>query len=140
MHGAHRVGRFTGISPSQTAPLDILTEQVFMVPVSAVHGWDLEVDRGPDWLFVCPRLVAANRADRGLLASQVWALLEQTLTHRLVLELGEIDRLDDTLIEQLLELQERIHAQQGIMRLCGLSAENQRILQGHKLECHIAHY
>jgi anti-anti-sigma regulatory factor len=111
-----------------------------MVQVSAVHGWDLEVDRGPDWLFVCPRPLTKDTTDRGLMADQVWALLEQSLTHRLVLELGDIGRLDDRLIEQLLQLQQRIHANEGIMRLCGLSAENVRLLQGHKLEGQITHY
>ena len=52
-----------------------------MVQVSAVRGWDLEVDRGPDWLFVCPRPLTKDTTDRGLLADQVWALWDQ----------GEID-------------------------------------------------
>ncbi|MGD9722794.1 MAG: hypothetical protein AB7O59_15780 [Pirellulales bacterium] len=110
-----------------------------MVQVSVARGWDLEVDRGPDWLFVRP--LAFDRAldDAPSLGEQIWGLLEQTLTHRLVLELGGLS-LDEKLIAQILQLQERVHAHDGIMRVCGLSAENEQLLRSHDVDGQIALY
>jgi anti-anti-sigma regulatory factor len=111
-----------------------------MVLVTVARGWDLEVDRGPDWLFVRPRPIEGSAGDSPTLAEQVWGLLEQTLIHRLVLDLSEIDRLDSKLIDQLLWLQKRIHAHEGIMRVCGLSSQNEQVLRDHPDAGQIAHY
>jgi hypothetical protein len=99
-----------------------------MVPVTVAQGWDLEVERGPDWLFVCPRSTGNPGDDAPPLGEQVWGLLERTLMHRLVLELGEIKHLDQELIAQIVWLQKRVHAHDGILRVCGLSAENEKRL------------
>jgi anti-anti-sigma regulatory factor len=111
-----------------------------MVQVSVARGWDLEIDRGPDWLFVRPRPVGAGAPDAPALGEQVLALLEQAMMHRLVLELDDIEHLDARLIDQLVLLNDRIHAREGIMRICGLSAANQRLLRERHLEGQIAHY
>lgn len=100
-----------------------------MVHVSSARGWDLEVDRGPDWLFVRPARRGAAGSDQSSLAGEVWGLLEQTLMHRLVLELDEVGALDPELVEQLLWLQQRIHGHEGIMRICGLSSANEKLLR-----------
>ncbi|MEX2114823.1 MAG: hypothetical protein WD845_16640 [Pirellulales bacterium] len=111
-----------------------------MVQAYAVPGWHLEVDRGPDWLFVRPRPLDADAKDACELGEQLWALLEQTLTHRLVLELADLDRLDAKLVKQLLWLRERITACDGIMRICGLTPANEAFLRSYDLAGHIAHY
>ncbi len=103
-----------------------------MVHVSSAHGWDLAVDRGPDWLFVRPIRLGAAGDEQSSLAHEVWCLLEQTLMHRLVLELDDIPSLDVELVEQLLWLQQRIHGHEGIMRICGLAPANRQLL--HKLD------
>jgi anti-anti-sigma regulatory factor len=111
-----------------------------MVQAYAVPGWHLEVDRGPDWLFVRPRpLDPADKASYEL-GEQIWALLEQTFVHRLVLEMADVERLDAKLIKQLLWLREQIHACEGIMRICGLSPQNEALLRKFDLEGQIAHY
>ncbi len=111
-----------------------------MVPVTVVRGWDLEIDRGPDWLYVRPR-PTEGPAGYGLsLADQVWSVLEETLMHRLVLELSDITQFDETLVEQLRELQRRVQAHEGIMRLCCLSSENERKLRKHDVAGQLACY
>jgi anti-anti-sigma factor len=95
--------------------------------VQAAQTWDIEVDRGPDWLFVRPHGLSLRGQESGL-AEHVWQLLEQSMTHRVVLELDDIGLLCSTVIGQLVLLQKRIHSQGGMIRLCGLSPVNQRVL------------
>jgi anti-anti-sigma factor len=73
-------------------------------------------------------------------AEQVWSLLEQQFTHRLVLEMGEVDRLDSELIGQLVWLYKRIHTHDGMMRICGLSPLAQEVLETCRLGGHFPHY
>ena len=94
--------------------------------VQVARGWDLDVERGPDWLFVRPH--APANLDDASLAEQVWGLLEQNFTNRLVLELDEIRYLSSSIIGQLVLLYKRIHTHQGMMRICGLSPRNEAVL------------
>jgi anti-anti-sigma regulatory factor len=103
-------------------------------------GWELDVERGPDWLLVC----VGRPRDAGditeSLADSLWELLERHLTHRLVLELNQIRCLDDDVIDELLELRERISQRGGVLRVCGLSAYNRRILMDRQLEGQLVPY
>jgi anti-anti-sigma regulatory factor len=111
-----------------------------MAQASLANGrWIFDVERGPDWLFVRPRRHGLA-ADAAGFAEQVWALLEQHLTHRLVLELGEVGQLDSRLVGQLSWLYKRIHAHEGIMRVCELSASNEEVLRASRLEGHFPRY
>ena len=98
-----------------------------MAQAHVAPGWDLEVNRGPDWLIVRPRRIKQAAGDASL-ADQVWALLEQSLTRRVVLQLGEIESLDRSLVGELSKLQERAAEGDGVMRVCGLSAANEQLL------------
>jgi anti-sigma B factor antagonist len=111
-----------------------------MVQVPCAHGWDLEVERGPDWLFVRPHPPGGVATDSPSLAEQVWSMLEQSMVHRLVMELGDIDRLDNHLIEQLEWLHKRIQSHDGMMRICGLSSSNEELLDDYPLAGHFPHY
>jgi anti-anti-sigma factor len=62
------------------------------------------------------------------LAEQVWQLLEQNFTRRVVLELDQVRSLTSHLIGQLIALQERVSTEGGLMRICGLSAANEAVL------------
>jgi anti-anti-sigma factor len=74
------------------------------------------------------------------LANQVWGLLEQSTTHRLVLEMDDIELLASSIIGQLILLQKRIASQGGLMRICGLSASNQRALETCRLGGYLPQY
>ncbi|MEN6496609.1 MAG: STAS domain-containing protein [Thermoguttaceae bacterium] len=95
--------------------------------------WEFDVRRGPGWLLV--RLLAPSDGSPHLppLADQLWSLLESHFVYRLVLELHEIRRLDRPLLGQLVQLYRRIHQHGGMVRLCGLSPLNRRILENHGL-------
>ncbi len=106
--------------------------------VQIAHAWELDVERGPDWLFVRPRGVGHEtlelaEADAPALAEEIWVLLEKYFTRRLVLELDQIGHLNSFLIGQLVRLHKRIGTQGGIMRLCGLSDVNRRVLDQCRL-------
>jgi anti-anti-sigma factor len=90
---------------------------------------DLEVERGPDWLLVRVGGLDPAEANEFPLALQVWCLLQQHFTYRLVLELDQVRLLTSHLIGQLAELHRRIDEHGGVMRLCGLSSDNCQVLQ-----------
>jgi len=97
-------------------------------------GWELEVDRGPDWLLVRVKSTDGDAADAPPLAEAIWSLLRRHFTYRLVLELDEIDLLGSYLIGQLVQLYRSIREHDGVMRLCGLSPYNLQVLQTCRLD------
>ncbi len=110
-----------------------------MVQVLCARGWDLQIERGPDWLFVRPHRPSGNSfvapvPETSDLAEQVWAVLEQNFTHRLVLELDDIGHLNSHLIGQLVWLYKRIHTHDGTLRICGLSSRNEEVLRVSRLD------
>ena len=67
------------------------------------------------------------------LAEALWLLLEQYSSHRLVVEMDQIDVLDDMLIDQLLDLHQRVSERGGVVRICGLSPRNREVLIERRL-------
>jgi anti-anti-sigma regulatory factor len=92
-------------------------------------GWDLDVRRGPDCLIV--KLRSPDRGDphESSLADQLWSLLELHFVYRVVLELDELTLLNSDLVGELVLLQKRVRKHNGLVRLCGLSAKNRRVLR-----------
>jgi anti-anti-sigma regulatory factor len=111
-----------------------------MVQVPVARRWELDVERGPDWLFVRPRGSEDWTGRESELAEHLWSLLEQNLTHRLVLELDAIDRLTSGLIERLVSLQKRIHAHDGTLRISGLSDTNAILLDDSEWSAVLPHF
>ncbi len=102
--------------------------------VQLAPGWSMELDRGPDWLFV--RVLAPRQGDTGeiALADAVWDSLEQAFTHRLVLELDDLVLLRSWMVGQLVLLHKRVTTKEGTMRISGLSDANQLVLRMMRLE------
>jgi anti-anti-sigma factor len=96
-------------------------------------GWSVEVERGPDWLFVRLRGVEFGADASVSLAEEIWRMLEQEFTRRLVLEMQDVSVLPSELIAELVRLHKRISAHGGLMRLSGLSEANQKVLQQCRL-------
>ena len=111
-----------------------------MVSAQIAAGWRMDVDRGPDWMFVRLHPAQNNDIDDFSLAEQVWSVMEQCFTYRLVLELDQVAVLQSGLIAQLVLLSKRIHTHGGMLRLCGLSPENQQILHLCRLEGCLPNY
>lgn len=97
-------------------------------------GWELDVRRGPGWLLVKVRRPVADPPPAPSLADCLWSLLESHFVYRLVLELDEIQVLDRYLLAQLMRLQHRIRQHNGVLRVCGLSPINRRILENQGLD------
>jgi len=93
-------------------------------------GWMAEIDRGPNWLFI--RLHGSS-GDLAKLAEAVWTLMQQEFASRLVLELDQLDCLASQMIGQLLSLRQKIEDGGGLLRVCGMSQQNQNVLRIAKL-------
>jgi anti-anti-sigma factor len=97
-------------------------------------GCTFDVERGPDWLLVRVRNLDWAELETLPLAEQLWSLLEQHFTYRLVLELDEVRLLNSYLIGQLIQLFQRIEEHDGVLRLCGLSPDNCEVLHACRLD------
>jgi anti-anti-sigma regulatory factor len=98
-------------------------------------GWDIEVDRGPDWLFVrlhepSGGLIGGAEFD---LADRLWEIVEQNFARRLVVELDDVSILPSYLVGQLVKLHKRFVSKGGIMRICGVSPHCAQVLTLHRL-------
>lgn len=90
--------------------------------------WAMDIDRGPDWLFV--KLVPPS-GDHGeiALAEMIWQKLEQCFCYRVVLELDDIGYLRSWMIGELVRLHKRVTTQGGMLRLSGVSHEAETVLR-----------
>ncbi len=93
------------------------------------YRWKLNVERGPNWLWVKVAEPPRKSSEMPPLADTLRSVLEEHFTYRLVLELEEIKVFSSELIGELLRLNRWIRSHQGMMRLCGLSPENGEIFQ-----------
>jgi hypothetical protein len=109
--------------------------------IQLAPGWELDVDRGPDWLFVrvrCPDLPVDELPP---LADSIWRLMSQHFCYRLVLELEEIHLLHSRLLGQLVLLHKRLaNHEGGLLRICGLSLPNRVVLATSRLENRFPNY
>ncbi|MBP90851.1 MAG: hypothetical protein CMJ64_29765 [Planctomycetaceae bacterium] len=92
-------------------------------------GWTIDVDRGPDWLFIRLHGERPFETEDVELAEPLWQLMQQHFVHRIVLELDEVPVLHSRLIGELVRLHKRVESQSGLLRLCGLSDVNQQVLR-----------
>jgi anti-anti-sigma regulatory factor len=104
------------------------------VAVHVVDGLELNVDRGPNWLFV--KLRAKNKPLREVshIADKLWSISARHFIYRLVLELEELDELHSEMMSQLVLLQERLAQCGGALRICGLSPECETALHNYHLD------
>jgi anti-anti-sigma regulatory factor len=97
--------------------------------VDTISSCELDVDRGPDWLFVKIRGPIQDASDEPPLSERIWGLLQEHFAHRLVVELDEIELLSGYLLGQLALLHKRIVSSGGLMRVCGVSSYNEEVLR-----------
>jgi anti-anti-sigma factor len=83
--------------------------------------WTMDVERGPDWLFIRLHGPQDPKAEPSDLANRVWRLMQQHFTYRLVLELDDVPSLNSYFLGQLVMLHKRIHSRDGVLRLSGLT-------------------
>ena len=111
-----------------------------MISQELGSGWAVEIDRGPDWLFI--NLHGQEPFDiAGIdLASRVWQLFDQEFVNRLVLEMEHVPVLRSELVGELVRLHSRITSQGGVMRISGLSDKNFAVLQSCRLQDRFPQY
>jgi anti-anti-sigma regulatory factor len=102
------------------------------VMIELSSRWMLDVERGPDWLFVRPG--ASGDVEGELMADSVWSVAKQHFIYRVVLECDQLNMLNSHLISQIVALRRRLQKQGGILRLCGLSDDNQQLLHSCRLD------
>lgn len=91
--------------------------------------WAMDIDRGPDWLFI--KLVPPRDGDNGELplAEMIWKKLEQCFCYRVVIELDDVGYLRSWMIGELVRLHKRVTTQGGMLRLSGVSPEADTVLR-----------
>ena len=102
--------------------------------VHNVDGLELNVDRGPNWLFVKLRNKQSSRAEVPQIAEKLWSISSRHFIYRLVLELEDLEEMPSGMIGQLAMLQERLAQCGGALRICGLSPECEETLNSCQLD------
>lgn len=97
--------------------------------VDLTPGWTLDLDRGPDWLFIRPVPQDDALSAEVDLAEAIWERMEQQFLNRVVVEMDAVPLLRSWLIGQLVLLHKRIVSRGGLVRLAGMSDDNQRVLE-----------
>jgi hypothetical protein len=104
------------------------------VAIHVVDGLELNVDRGPNWLFVKLRAKNKRLTEFPQLADKLWSISSRHFIYRLVLELEELEELRSGLMSQLVLLQERLSQCGGALRICGLSPGCEETLHTYNLD------
>ena len=91
--------------------------------------WTLDIDRGPDWLFIRPRPPQEGTNAEVPLAEMIWQKLEQCFCYRAVVELDDVPFLRSWMIGELVRLHKRVTTQGGMLRLSGLNNEAAAVLR-----------
>ena len=102
--------------------------------LATVAGYEFDVDRGPDWLWIKVQSLEDGSSSAGSFAQQLWELVEKHFIYRVVLDLHGISELSSELIEELVQLDRQIHRHNGVLRVCGLSPESRTMLERGRLD------
>lgn len=101
--------------------------------MNIAYGWELDVERGAEWLFLRPRTVRDDAESEPPLAEMLWSAAEQHGIHRLIIELDDLPLLSSYLVGQLVIVHKRVGQSKGVLRLCGLSSNNHRVIEAMQL-------
>jgi anti-anti-sigma factor len=105
-----------------------------IVAIHNVDGLELNVDRGPNWLFVKLRPGQSPRVEEPQIADKLWSISSRHFIYRLVLELEDLEEMPSGMMGQLVMLQERLAQCGGALRICGLSPECEESLHNCRLD------
>lgn len=98
------------------------------------EGWGVDVDRGPNWVFLRVKTAGRHVDETPKLAEGLWDVVRTHLTYRVVLELDQLPELRSHVIGQLTMLSKRVHNVGGTLRLSGLSSSNEQVLKLCRLD------
>jgi hypothetical protein len=103
--------------------------------VHVVDGLEMNVDRGPNWLFVKLRSKKAPRAAVPQIADKLWSISTRHFIYRLVVEVDDCEELPPGWMDELVELQQRLTESGGALRICGVSPESDQSGTSGYLDC-----
>jgi anti-anti-sigma factor len=95
--------------------------------------WAIDIDRGPDWLFIRLRPPHDGATHEIPLAEMIWKRLEQCFCYRVVIELDDVDYLQSWMVGEIVRLHKRVATHGGMLRLCGLSPAARDVLSISRL-------
>ena len=110
------------------------------IVLETARTWSVSVDRGPDWLFIRLEPASGTPVDYAGMAEQVWQVVQQHFVYRVVLEMQGVTVCPSSLIGQLVLLHKRLHTQGGVLRLCGLSPNQEQAIQCSRLDARFPAY
>jgi anti-anti-sigma regulatory factor len=108
--------------------------------VELAQQWTMDVERGPNCLFIRLHGPENGEAEGSDLANRIWEILEQHFTYGLVLEFDDIELLRSYLLGQLVILHKRIQSHDGMLRLSGLSEDHVAALKACRLDHSFSRY
>jgi hypothetical protein len=108
--------------------------------VQLAPGWSMELEHGPEWLFVKLFGPEDDDAESAGLAECLLLLLQEELTQRLVLELDAVDVVDEEFLGELLQLYDRLESAGGLLRLCGIASHQQPLLRDFDGICRLPYF
>ena len=97
--------------------------------LTTAAGYEFDVDRGPDWLWIRLRNVEPDAPISGAMAEQLIELIDKHFIYRVVLELHRLPELNTQRISELVELDSFIQKHDGVLRVCGLSPLGRSMLE-----------
>lgn len=107
--------------------------------VHVVDGLEMNVDRGPNWLFVKLRGKKAPRAAVPHIADKLWSISTRHFIYRLVLELDELEEIPPGWMDELVDLQQRLTECGGALRICGVTPDVEHAsASSGNLECRLS--
>lgn len=105
-----------------------------------MNGLQLNVDRGPNWLFVKLQPKRRFKDDIPQIADRLWSIATRHFIYRVVLELDELPTMPAEMIEQLVMLHERLAQSEGSLRICGLTPQCAETLQENCTDVALPNY
>jgi hypothetical protein len=108
--------------------------------VHVVDGLEMNVDRGPNWLFVKLRTKKSPRAAVPQIADKLWSISTRHFIYRLVVELDELEEIPPGWMDELVDLQQRLAECGGALRICGVSPDSDQSGTNGYLDCRLTNH
>lgn len=97
--------------------------------LSVGYNWELQIERGPNWLFIRVQHCPDQLGPVGALAQRVVEALDQHMVNRLVLELPGVGCSCARLATEIGLVEAWMQRHHGVLRICGVPPRYVRQLQ-----------
>ena len=92
-------------------------------PTTQTSVWSLEFERGPEWLFVklCCQPSLKHTLPPESMSAAIWEAMRQHFVSRVLIEIDQLKLLPQNIVDEMIDLNEKVAAQGGILRFAGHS-------------------